>query len=95
MKDVYAEESEEMCDSMMSCMLALFVSGAIGETMAEFELGRFAFDTIYAIFFGLLFGNIVSGIMLDAFAGLRETNEALKSDKSNYCYICNVSRENL
>ena len=30
MKDVYAEESDEMCDSMMSCMLALFVSGAIG-----------------------------------------------------------------
>lgn len=29
---------------------------------------------IYLTFFGLLFGNIVQGIMLDAFAGLREKN---------------------
>ena len=50
---------------------------------------------IYTIFFGLLFGNIVSGIILDAFAKLREDNESLDYDKSNYCYICNVSREKL
>lgn len=50
---------------------------------------------IYIIFFGLLFGNIISGLMLDAFASLRETKEALASDKENNCYICNMSRERI
>jgi len=29
---------------------------------------RFLTDLIYFVFFGLLFGNIVSGIMIDTFA---------------------------
>lgn len=45
---------------------------------------------IYTIFFGLLFGNIVSGIILDAFAKLREDTDGLNEDKSNRCYICNI-----
>lgn len=45
---------------------------------------------MYAIFFGLLFGNIISGIMLDTFSNLRETNDNLISDKNNTCYICNI-----
>lgn len=61
--------------------------------MEEFEIERFIYDTIYAIFFGLLFGNIISGIMLDAFGSLREKNDDLNSDKSNTCYICNIPRE--
>jgi inositol 1,4,5-triphosphate receptor type 1/inositol 1,4,5-triphosphate receptor type 3 len=48
---------------------------------------------IYITFFGLLFGNIVSGIMLDAFSSLREEADALDSDKSNKCYICDITRE--
>jgi hypothetical protein len=42
--------------------------------METFEIGRFTYDMIYGTFFGMLFGNIVQGIMLDAFAGLREKN---------------------
>lgn len=50
---------------------------------------------IYIIFFGLLFGNIISGLMLDAFGSLGEEMEKLDSDKKNYCYICNISRERI
>jgi hypothetical protein len=50
---------------------------------------------IYITFFGLLFGSIVSGIMIDAFASLRTQNEELLADKKNKCYICNISREEL
>ena len=50
---------------------------------------------IYGIFFGILFSNIISGIMLDAFGALREKNGELQHDKENYCYICNISREAL
>jgi len=60
-----------MCDDVLDCVMSLYVSGAIVETMETFEIGRFTYDMIYLTFFGLLFGNIVQGIMLDAFAGLR------------------------
>jgi inositol 1,4,5-triphosphate receptor type 1/inositol 1,4,5-triphosphate receptor type 3 len=33
---------------------------------------KFVYDTIYYVFFGLLFTNIVSGIMIDTFAELRD-----------------------
>lgn len=73
MKNVYAEGEgvDEMCDDVLDCVMSLYVSGAIAETMEEFELSRFTYDMIYGTFFGMLFGNIVQGIMLDAFAGLR------------------------
>jgi len=51
---------------------------------------RFVYDTIYGIFFGILFSNIISGIMLDAFASLRDLTNELQHDKQNYCYICNI-----
>ena len=95
MKNVYEEETDEMCDSMLSCIMALYVSGAIGETMDKFEIIRFGYDMIYGIFFGLLFGNIVSGLILDAFAKLREDTDSLKGDKENFCFICNISRDKL
>ncbi len=82
-----------MCDSMFSCVMKLYVSGAIGQSMQEFEIVRFIYDMIYATFFGMLFGNIVSGIMLDAFGSLRERSDQLDNDKQNYCYICNIPRE--
>ena len=50
---------------------------------------------IYGIFFGLLFGNIISGLMLDAFGELRDTKDNLESDKNNKCYICNMDRERM
>jgi hypothetical protein len=63
--------------------------------MSTFEIFRFIYDMIYITFFGMLFGNIISGIMLDAFASLREQNDNLVADKKNQCYICNITREDL
>ncbi len=97
MKDVYSEktDTEEMCNNPISCILALFVSGAISETMTKFEIVRFVYDMIYITFFSLLFGNIISGFMLDAFGELGEASDNLSNDKENFCYICNISREKL
>ena len=52
-------------------MLELYTSGAIGDDMDNFELGRFIFDIVYVVFMELLFQNIIGGIILDAFAGLK------------------------
>lgn len=63
--------------------------------MEKFQIVRFAYDMAYTIFFGLLFGNIISGLMIDAFTTLGEQMDELEKDKKNFCYICNISRERL
>lgn len=68
------------------------MSGTIGGSVEELKLTRFMTDLIYFIFFGLLFGNIVSGIMIDTFAELRAKREEMQDDKKNKCYICGRSR---
>ena len=57
-----------MCESIVYCILELYVSGTIGGSVEEFNVARFTTDLIYYVFFGLLFENIVSGIMIDTFA---------------------------
>lgn len=70
--DIMAEKDpDDACDSIISCIMDLYVSGTIGGSVEEFKFVRFVTDLIYFIFFGLLFGNIVSGIMIDTFAELR------------------------
>ena len=63
--------------------------------MEGFEMVRFSYDMVYFIFFEIMFGSIVSSLMLDAFSSLREEQDARTEDKENLCYICNVSREQL
>jgi inositol 1,4,5-triphosphate receptor type 1/inositol 1,4,5-triphosphate receptor type 3 len=62
------KDPKEMCDSIVYCILDLYVSGTIGGTVEELQFSRFLTDLIYYVFFGLLFSNIVSGIMIDTFA---------------------------
>jgi hypothetical protein len=68
------------------------VSGTIGGSVEELKPGRFFTDLIYYVFFGLLFGNIVSGIMIDTFSERREKREEMTDDKKNKCYICGRGR---
>ena len=58
---------DEACEEIMGCVLELYTSGAIGDSMDEFVMGRFVFDMVYFVFMELLFMNLVSGIMVDAF----------------------------
>jgi hypothetical protein len=39
--------------------------------MDQFEFGRFIFDIAYVVFMEMMFQNIVGGIMIDAFSGLK------------------------
>lgn len=68
------------------------MSGTIGGSIDQFKPVRFFTDLIYFIFFGLLFGNIVSGIMIDTFAELRTKRDEMYDDKKNKCYICGKDR---
>ncbi len=61
-------DPKDQCDGIIFCILDLYVSGTIGGSVEELKFTRFVTDLIYFVFFGLLFENIVSGIMIDTFA---------------------------
>ena len=53
---------------------------------------RFFFDTVYFIFMEILFSNLVSGIMIDGFGGLKEADNEREQDKKSKCYICSMEK---
>ena len=92
MKDLYSTDTEpaEMCDKVVDCVTSLYIGGVVGEGGEEFELTRFSYDMISFIFWDIMFGSIVSSLMLDAFGSLREEQDTRQNDKENKCYICEV-----
>ena len=60
--------------------------------MDQFEFGRFMFDIGYVVFMEMMFQNIVGGIMIDAFAGLKEQDDFRNNDKETNCYICGMTK---
>jgi len=76
----------------VDCVSVLYTSGAINDSMDQFEAGRFFFDIGYIVFMEMMFQNIVGGIMMDAFAGLKEEDEFRDEDRSTNCYICGMTK---
>ncbi|CAD8065958.1 unnamed protein product [Paramecium primaurelia] len=94
--DIYTEKQpEEHCETLISCMITLVTSGVIGTSMSKWDFVKFCYDTLYFVFFALLFTNIVSGIMIDTFAELRDQRQKIDDDKKNCCFICGVKRAHL
>lgn len=58
----------------------------------EIFLG-FVFNVLYHIVIILVFSAVVSGIIIDAFAEKRSTNNSIRNDILNTCFICNIERE--
>lgn len=57
--------------------------------------GRLTFDIIYVVFMQLLFQNLVGGIMIDAFAELKDKDATRDEDKEGMCYICSITRSDV
>ncbi|KAM3147677.1 hypothetical protein pb186bvf_000005 [Paramecium bursaria] len=93
--DIYQEQSSETCDSLITCMITLITSGVIGNSMVHWDPLKFFFDMTFTVFFGLLFTNIISGIMIDTFAELRDQRQKIEEDMKNICFICAAQRTKL
>ena len=72
---------QDACETIVDCVSVLYTSGAINDSMDQFEAGRFFFDIGYIVFMEMMFQNSVGGIMMDAFAGLKEEDEFRDEDK--------------
>ena len=63
--------------------------------MEELVIGRFIFDTVFVVFMEMLFSNLISGVMLDAFGELKSQDSERDEDKEGVCYICGITRVNI
>jgi hypothetical protein len=59
----------------------------------EVYLLRSINDLSFMIIIILLFFNIIFGIIIDTFAGLRDEAAVMEDDIKNVCYICGIDRE--
>ncbi|KAL4465345.1 hypothetical protein ABPG72_016746, partial [Tetrahymena utriculariae] len=88
-------KDQQTCNSMLSCMITLTLSGVVGNSNTHWEFSTFISDTVYFVFMSILFTNIISGIMTDTFAEMRDKRNFIESDKKNRCYICGIERSTL
>lgn len=94
--EIYKEDvPDEHCETLVTCMITLITSGVIGTSMSKWDFIKFLYDSVYFVFFALLFTNIVSGIMIDTFAELRDSRQKIEDDKKNMCFICGLERVQL
>lgn len=80
------------CHSLISCMITMNLSGVVGDSMTQWEISTFVSDTFHYIFMSILFSKIISGIMTDSFADLRDQRVFIENDSKNTCFICGVHR---
>lgn len=53
---------------------------------------RFVYDFTYFLAGVLIFLNMISGLIIDAFAELRNQKTITEEKKRNICYVCSINR---
>jgi hypothetical protein len=101
-----SESGDNICRSMISCYAStinfgLRNGGGIGDTLGslsyfndskELYYLRSLNDLSFMLIITLLFSNIIFGIIIDTFAGLRDEAAVMEDDTKNVCYICGTDR---
>jgi len=100
---------DSMCRSLFNCYMytltyGLRNGGGIGDSLPsnswfneskEIYIIRSINDLSFMIIIILLFFNIIFGIIIDTFAGLRDEAAEMEDDMKNVCYICGIDRESV
>ena len=98
---------ESYCKSSIQCFFyvtqyGLTSGGGIGEPLDKVSFKespgifvlRFFYDVIFFSFVTLILFNIFTGIIVGAFAELRDDTTQNEKDKNNVCFICQMTRDN-
>lgn len=108
---VYADDyTENDCYSLWTCFVISFDhtfknDGGLGgylesaytqtDDTVKVNIDRVIYDNVAFLLVGILLIGIISGIIIDTFAELREQNNAIMQDARSRCFICDKSREEL
>ena len=97
---------EPFCKSTIQCFLyvtqyGLTAGGGIGEQLDKVSYKespgifvlRFFYDVLFFSFVTLILFNIFTGIIVGAFAELRDETNTNEKDKNDVCYICQLTRD--
>ena len=98
-------QTEKMCSSMVQCFLTMMNygvrnGGGIGDVIPKISfnvdpgyfVAGFIFVVLNHILVVCIMLNLFFGIIVDTFAALREKTYRVEEDKTNICYICQMSR---
>ena len=98
--------NEPYCHSSIQCFLTLIsygtrAGGGIGDALpiVSFKkdinmfIGRFFYDMTFYIFIIMIMGNVTFGLIVDTFGGLRDDTYKYEKDRTNKCFICQISRD--
>ena len=73
--------------------------GGIGDTLSQLELEddhywqRYAFDLTFYIVIIILLLNLIFGIIIDAFAAMRDQRSEIEKEVHEKCYICGLGAQ--
>jgi hypothetical protein len=101
--------AENVCGSLFYCFLThmdvgVRWDGGIGEYLnhrnsftygPSYYIVRFFYEDIYFISVNFVILSIIFGIIIDAFAELRDQSIKDEKDKRDVCFICGATRESL
>ena len=99
------EIEESFCYSSIQCWMFIVdfgirAGGGIADAIAKvsfktdykYFILRFFYDMLFHLFIVLILLNVFLGIIVDAFAELRNMNWKKEKDMKNICFICQLSR---
>lgn len=101
------QAGDNICRSLFHCYMStlnfgLRNGGGIGDSLPsnswyneskEVYLLRSINDLSFMMIIILLFFNIIFGIIIDTFAGLRDEAAVMEDDMKNVCFICGTDRQ--
>jgi hypothetical protein len=101
--------AENICGTMVYCFIThvdigMRWDGGVGEYMNKrtsytndpsYYIGRFFYEVTNFISVNFIILSIIFGIIIDAFAELRDQSLRDANDRKNVCFICGATREQL
>ena len=98
--------SENVCTTLMHCYFTtinagLIPGGGIADLIKQLSYDpndlsrwwlRYIFDITFFLIIKMAFLNIIFGIIIDTFAGLRDEKAQMEDDMRNICFICGTDR---
>jgi len=94
----FADMDTSQCSTLVECLMGHFDYGfRSAPVWGSARLGavRFLFDYSYNLIVILIMAAIISGIIIDNFAELREAQQAVDEAMVSQCFVCSLSKSEL
>jgi len=95
----FADKDTSGCATLLECLRDHFDYGfrsaPVWEDGPALTTTRFLFDYLYNLIIILIMAAIISGIIIDTFAELRETQQEIQDAMRSQCFICSLPKSDL